>query len=138
MRVYGIPAPQGSKRFVGTSKAGHGILIESSKKLKPWRQAVWAEALGAKAKLPAFQTLTGAVEIDVTFFLARPQRPKNKIFPICPPDCDKLQRSTFDALTTAGIYTDDSQIVDIRARKRFARAPEEAGAIITVKECANT
>ena len=33
--VIGIPAPQGSKRHVG-----HGIMIENSKRVKPWRQDV--------------------------------------------------------------------------------------------------
>jgi hypothetical protein len=37
--VYELPAPQGSKRHVG-----NGRMIESSTKVKPWRQAVIAAA----------------------------------------------------------------------------------------------
>jgi hypothetical protein len=33
--VYGLPAPQGSKRHVGG-----GRMIEASKKVGPWREAV--------------------------------------------------------------------------------------------------
>lgn len=29
--VIGLPAPQGSKKHVG-----HGVMVESSKKVKPW------------------------------------------------------------------------------------------------------
>ena len=36
--VVGLPAAQGSKRHVG-----NGVMVESSKALKPWRSAV-AEA----------------------------------------------------------------------------------------------
>ena len=38
--VRGVPAPQGSKRHIG-----NGILIENSKKVKPWRQDVRAAAI---------------------------------------------------------------------------------------------
>ena len=37
--VRGIPGAQGSKRHVG-----HGVMIESSKKVKPWRSDVKAAA----------------------------------------------------------------------------------------------
>ena len=40
IRVYGTPAPQGSKRHVG-----RGVMVESSKKVKPWREAVKQAAL---------------------------------------------------------------------------------------------
>ena len=43
IKVYGIPGPQGSKKFCGVSKSGRGIMVESSAKVKPWREAVkWA------------------------------------------------------------------------------------------------
>ena len=34
IKVIGLPAPQGSKRHVG-----HGVMIESSNNVKPWREA---------------------------------------------------------------------------------------------------
>jgi hypothetical protein len=33
--VHGSPAPQASKRFVGTTKGGRGLMVESSAKVKP-------------------------------------------------------------------------------------------------------
>lgn len=36
--VAGIPAPQGGKS--GYIRGGHVVLVESSKKVKPWRAAV--------------------------------------------------------------------------------------------------
>jgi len=44
--VLGVPAPQGSKRHVG-----RGVLVESSKALGPWRDAVaWAARDAAVAR----------------------------------------------------------------------------------------
>ena len=44
--VIGIgPAPQGSKSFVGKNSFGKAILVESSQRVKPWRQAVSSKAL---------------------------------------------------------------------------------------------
>jgi hypothetical protein len=41
IRIYGMPAPQGSKKLVGRTGKGRGILIESSRKAAPpWREAV--------------------------------------------------------------------------------------------------
>ena len=42
-RVYGTPAPQGSKRHVG-----RGVMVESSKKVAPWRQDVVAAAAAGR------------------------------------------------------------------------------------------
>lgn len=49
MVAYGTPAPQGSKRHVG-----RGVMIESSKNLKPWREAVKYAALAAKPDVDAY------------------------------------------------------------------------------------
>ena len=50
LTVYGQPAPQGSKRFVGI-KNGRGMMIESSKKVRPWRQDVKRAAEEARESL---------------------------------------------------------------------------------------
>ncbi len=75
LTVYGAPGPQGSKRFLGVSKAGRGVMVESSKKVKPWREAVkWAfvERYGA-AERPAVR---GPVAVEMIFTLARPKSAK--------------------------------------------------------------
>jgi crossover junction endodeoxyribonuclease RusA len=115
--VYGTPAPQGSKRHVG-----HGILIESSKRCKPWREAVhWA---AAESKI----RVEGPVEVTMTFTLAKPRSaPKRRrTWPDRRPDLDKLQRSTLDALVSAGTIEDDGRVVAIRAAKVFPGDCREA------------
>jgi Holliday junction resolvase RusA-like endonuclease len=39
------------------------------------------------------------------------------------PDTDKLERSSYDALTTAGIWRDDSLAVKTSAEKRYDSLP---------------
>ena len=122
--VYGTPAPQGSKRYVGTSKAGRGIMIESSAKVKPWRQAVcYAAFLEA---LPA--PLDGPLMLEVVFTMPKPtSAPKRrKTWPMRKPDLSKLLRSTEDAMTDAGVWHDDAQVVECFAAKRYPGEGEHA------------
>ena len=62
--VIGIPAPQGSKRHVG-----NGIMIENSKRVKPWRQNVKEAALIHYDG----EVIDQAVEVEIIFSFARPK-----------------------------------------------------------------
>ena len=143
--VYGDPAPQGSKSAKGsyTDAAGkrHVRLVESSKRVKPWRERVEAavrEALAGRTGFP----LAGPLEIGALFTLPRPGRmPKERIvggiaLPMCYPDLSKLLRSTEDAITKAGAWLDDAQVVNCREfGKRYAGEPgalESPGAVVRV------
>lgn len=126
--VPGIPAPQGSKRYVG-HRDGRPVLLESSKKVTPWRTVVAEVALYQSPRYP-----TGPVALDITFILPRPKSlPKKVIHMVKKPDLDKLARSTLDALSNVA-YGDDNQVVDLHARKRYARPDEATGARITITE----
>jgi Holliday junction resolvase RusA-like endonuclease len=109
--VYGSPAPQGSKKFVGLAKSGRGILTESSKKVRPWRQDVKAAALTARN---GAAPLDAPVRVRMVFTMPKPaSAPKRKrTFPCRMPDLSKLARSTEDALTEAGIWKDDARVVE--------------------------
>lgn len=113
--VAGEPAPQGSKRHVG-----HGIMIESSKKVKPWREAVaWAAAEHLNGRVRP--VIEGPVELAITFYFARPTsgKARKRAGPSVKPDLDKLIRSTLDALKTSGLYEDDARVVKIEAEKLY-------------------
>jgi len=102
--VYGVPGPQGSKRHLG-----HGVMVESSKKVKPWREAVKTAALDILDGRPP---LDGPVLVEFAFTLARPKSaPKSRVFPDRMPDLSKLIRATEDALTDAGAWADDARVV---------------------------
>lgn len=119
--VRGLPAPQGSKRHVGG-----GRMVESSAKVKPWRADVRAAAEDAMNGHLPFE---GPLELVVTFTLSKPKTVKRDM-PSVRPDIDKLTRSTCDALTSAGVYMDDSQVVALTARKVYGIVP---GASIIVR-----
>lgn len=110
--AYGIPGPQGSKRFVGVSKkSGRGIMVESSKKVRPWRQDVKAAAEIVRA---GAAPLDGPLRLHMVFTLPKPSSaPKRRqTWPMRTPDLSKLARSTEDALTDAGIWVDDARVVE--------------------------
>lgn len=127
--VPGIPQPQGSKRHVG-----NGRMIESSLKLQPWRDRVVYEARQVMLR-EGRQTMASAT-LTVTFRFPRPasvtvkKRPQHTV----KPDLDKLIRAVGDALTEAGVVTDDACIHRITALKVYADDPSQSGAVITVVE----
>lgn len=123
--VYGSPAPQGSKKFVGMA-GGHGQMVESSKKVKPWRQDVKDAALKARA---GAAPLDCPLRVSMIFTVPKPSSaPKmRRTFPMRKPDVSKLARSTEDALTDAGIWIDDARVVEYaRLAKVFPREGTDA------------
>lgn len=113
--VYGSPAPQGSKKFVGTFQGRdgrtHAKLIESSKAVKPWREDVKAAALLVRNGAPP---LDGPLSVRMIFTVSKPaSAPKRRrLYPMRKPDVSKLARSTEDALVDAGMIVDDARIVE--------------------------
>ena len=122
--AYGLPAPQGSKRHVG-----RGVMVESSKNVKPWREAVKAAALDTQH--PGWLLLDEPLAVEMVFTFARPRghyrtgrnahllRENAPTRPATLPDLSKLVRSTEDALTDAGIWRDDARVVECTARKVY-------------------
>lgn len=113
--VHGTPAPQGSKRHVG-----HGVMVESSKLVKPWREAVKFAALEVRPAEP----IDGPVAVCLAFTLAAPaSAPKRRLAmgPCRKPDIDKLVRSTLDAIVDAGLIVDDARVVGLHATKRYGQ-----------------
>jgi Holliday junction resolvase RusA-like endonuclease len=131
-RVNGEPGAQGSKRFVGRAKNGRGIMVESSKKVAPWRSAVAAAAIAANEAVPMF--FADAVRLTVTFIMPRKGEAKSWTrHHTRAPDLSKLVRSTEDALTTAAIWADDSRVVELLATKVTAEEGEPPGCVIIIE-----
>lgn len=117
--VHGRPAPQGSKRHVGG-----GRLVESSKHLQPWRDAVRGEAQRHHHGAP----LDGPLRLLVIFTLPKPvSAPKRRTtWPDRVPDLSKLVRATEDALTDAGVWVDDARVVETASAKRYPNEGSDA------------
>ena len=133
--VLGKPAPQGSKRHVG-----RGVMVESSKRCKPWRQDVRHTALDLRPE-DWYANMDAAITLSVVFIFARPKshfRANGQLKPSAPAYCtgrigdvSKLVRAVEDAMTGI-LYNDDAQIISLIAHRRFANDREQPCAIITV------
>lgn len=127
----GTPAPQGSKTPWGT---------ESNPRTRPWRDTVAHDAREAKNGEP----LEGPLSLHVVFWFPRPKshfgtgrnagvlKESAPKFVIAKPDLDKLVRAVGDALTTAGVWRDDSQAVMVTASKRYVEPGLSPSAAISV------
>ena len=113
--AYGIVAGQGSKRHVG-----NGVMIEQSKRVKPWRAAVRDAALTAITEWEhlgrTWVPYAGPVYVTATFIARRPKSHYRT-------GVDKALRATFDALTAAGIWRDDKLVAQVAASKVYGDRP---------------
>lgn len=125
------PAPQGSKRHVG-----NGVMIESSKNVKPWRFLVQQAAVATGHPI-----IQGPISLSCTFLFPRPKshftakgtlKDSAPIFHTVKPDGSKCLRSTEDALVDAGLIQDDALIAISSHTKRYAGKGEHPGAIISI------
>ena len=139
LKFLGEPAPQGSKTVTR-----YGGLREVSTKIQPWRASVqYASEQQYKGK-----PIDHSVTLDVTFVLPRPKgdygtgRNATKLKDSAPrhhiktPDLDKLLRGLLDPLTVkcgGNVLIDDSVVVELQARKRYAEHGESAGALVSIR-----
>jgi Holliday junction resolvase RusA-like endonuclease len=141
--VHGRPAPQGSKRYAGhrrNSASGRisAVLVEQSKRVKPWRALVTRAAMDTMLDTHLTEPLDGPLEAEIVFTVLKPaSAPKRRrTWPTTrhSGDVDKLIRSTFDGIADAQAVADDSRIIAVTARKTFPLehpdALPEPGAII--------
>ncbi len=125
-RVFGTPAPQGSKV---RTKWG---MREASKNLEPWREAIVSQIMrdGYNGAM-----LDGPLTVRATFIFNRPAshfgskkgekylKDNAPYYKITAPDLDKLCRSLGDALTQSGLISDDDRIVRWEAEKVYGDHP---------------
>ena len=140
-RIKGVPGAQGSKTV-----SRWGTLRESSAKVAPWRQAV----MWTTENEYHYPPIIDPVCVEITFFFARPKghygtgKNAEKLKPSAPEHCtscangdlDKLVRGLLDPLTVkcgGNVLKDDSQVVRLRAEKRYACADESAGALVRLR-----
>lgn len=124
----------------------HGAMVESSKRVPAWREAVRHTTVGVMSETGWTPPLASFV--TVTFTLDRPalhygtgrnaDRLKDTAppYPTGRPDLDKLCRAVLDALTDAGALGNDARVVGLAAEKTYpggaADALDGPGAVIVV------
>ena len=125
-------APQGSKKHVG-----NGIMVETSKRLKAWRNQV-----NLRAKLIVDDIINEPVAIEVVFWFKRPKLhylPCGILRQAAPVyitnknkgDLDKHCRALLDSLTKSA-FADDSQVVSLQAEKKYCETECQTGATIKI------
>lgn len=142
IRANGLPKPQGSKRALGP-----GVMVEQAgAPLKTWREDVKAAAHQVFQDRLGGQPLQGSLDVSVVFYLPRPKghfrsgasshllKPTAPSWPSKRPDLDKLLRGLLDAITTSGVYGDDSQVITVWATKRYSTPRQLPGASVVISE----
>ena len=121
--VYSRAAPQGSKRHIG-----NGVMIESSKRVKPFRADVRKAA--ESAALPPDWPMAAPVRVGFRFHFARPKshfKCNGVALSKSAPeeatshglgDLEKLARSVNDALSGV-LFNDDRQVVEMHLAKAY-------------------
>lgn len=127
-RVPGRPAPQGSKKYYGPKR-----VVEMSKYVGAWRDDVRAGCMRVWGARPP---IDAPVVLEVEFVMPRPKTAPKRSTPSATgaPDLSKLVRSTEDAITSAGVWRDDSRVVATLAWMRIAEIDEAPGAWIRIGE----
>jgi Holliday junction resolvase RusA-like endonuclease len=134
--VFGTdPAPQGSKKYVGSRRTAAGnnipLIIESSPKLPAWRKAVNDAVVQAMKDSGDLSQFDGAVKVEAIFYLTRP-RTVSRAYPITPPDLDKLARGLLDGMKP--IWKDDSLVIRLEISKKYAS--KQSGVAVTISNYA--
>lgn len=135
--VRGIPRPQGSMLLHslpdGKAAARYPAVVYA------WRAQV-QQAIAEVTTEP----FLGPVELSLGFDLPRPLghygtgrnagivRASAPVWPTVAPDLDKLVRCVGDAITDAGMWKNDAQVVTIHAGKRYVDS--RPGVFITITE----
>lgn len=123
-RVDGIPVAQ--PRHRASCRGGF------AKMYLPKSHAVhsWKDRVGTAAMTAAKGVIEGAVKLDVAFVFKAPKKSQSGTFKISKPDIDNLVKALMDAITDAGVWMDDSQVVEIHAAKLFGSESAYAAVVI--------
>ncbi|HUZ03460.1 MAG TPA: RusA family crossover junction endodeoxyribonuclease, partial [Thermomicrobiaceae bacterium] len=116
--VHGHPRPQGSMISLGR---GRPVVASNREVLHPWRDAITAEVMkrtGGKL----LWSRGVALRADLVFVLPQPAssrypEPSGRVG-----DLDKLVRAALDAVTASRAWQDDSQVLELTARKCYPAA----------------
>ena len=130
--VFGTdPAPQGSKKYVGTRRTAAGanipLIVEASPKLPAWRKAVGDAVVQGMKDSGDLSKFDGAVKVEAVFYLTRKPSVKRDL-PTVPPDVDKLTRALLDACKA--VWTDDALVVRLEVSKKYAVG--QSGVAVTI------
>ena len=128
--MYGFPIAQGRPRAFKLPSGQ--VRVYDPETSRDWKRTIMAQALTARP----LRLLAGPLVATLDFYLPRPKSaPKRVTLPIKKPDASNLLKGVEDAMRGV-VYADDSLIVDLHVRKRFADAENPPGVHILIEELA--
>jgi crossover junction endodeoxyribonuclease RusA len=123
--VYGAAVPKGSMRAFVRPGMRAPVITDGNRNVKAWQRQIAAAAGAAVAEFPEAErrVIAGAVRVTLAFYLPRPKALNTHRHASAAhtkrPDLDKLTRAVLDALTAIA-WTDDAQVNELEACKRYA------------------
>lgn len=118
LTVYGVPVPKARPRM---TKTGHVYTPKKTADYEFLVQQVWHYAGRPK--------IAGAIRLEVVFYYARPKSAPDRHHHTGRPDLDNLIKAVLDGLNGYA-FDDDSQVVEIHARKQYTDAKPRAEIVI--------
>lgn len=119
IEVLSRPVTQGSKKPFLHYHTGRAMMKEDNgERLKNWRADVRAAAEPYRGRFAAKEPLRVVAHFTLPKPVAAPKR--RKTWPTAMRnDLEKLLRSTYDALTSSGVWHDDSQVMQEMSSKSY-------------------
>jgi len=134
--VAGDPQPKGSTRSFYVKKIERVVTTTTNKNTKQWQLRIATEAQRAnESRAISFfnPDKESGYEVEALFLFTRPKSlPKKVRSNTKRPDLDKLVRALLDGLADI-LLPDDSQVVSIKAAKRYIQPGETPGAQIRLR-----
>lgn len=132
--VDGVPRAEPRPRFDSRPDRHGRTHAYRGQSAEPWKLQIFAEARRRFVGPP----IEDYVSVEMVFFMPRPGRlnddsqPEVRLPHGCKPDVDNLAKAVLDALTRAGMWKDDSLVVDLRARKFYHAKDARPGVEIVI------
>lgn len=131
--VHGLPVAQPRTR--ATAFRGKARVYD------PGTANAWKACVIAAVRALEMNTMTGPVCLRLEFFLPRPKShygkrgllPSAPAAPTCKPDLDNLEKALMDAMTSAGAWIDDAQVIAVNKAKSYAPGPALTGCRVIIE-----
>ncbi len=136
---YGTPAPQPRPR-ISMNGGFARAYTPADHPVVEYRRSVVQSALAVLTKKQWKERLRSRVKMELWCVFQRPQShllasglPNAKAPAVPRPDVDNLLKGVMDALTDAGVWSDDVVVVDSRVRKRYVGRAIESHTVVFVR-----
>lgn len=125
--VSGCPVAKARPRFARTP---FGFKTYTPETTASWESRVrWECTQHRPFNMPEIP-----VRVELTFLMPRPKSLKKRVqYHTKKPDIDNLSKAVLDGMKQAGMFKDDSYVVEFKAIKEYAIDNKQIGVVIALK-----